>query len=77
MVYEHEMHNLRARAAPATPAKAPTSQLLIGFQSPFASAKLKGPPTKVPKRHEKEKRQEYLRWDYPTQKNVAFAGSNL
>ena len=46
---EREMYCSGAWAAPATPAKATTSQDLTGIPSPFDSARFEGPPTKVRK----------------------------
>ena len=74
MVYEREMYRSRAWAAPATPAKAPTSQDLTSIPSPFDSARFDGPPTKVRKVQVKEEKQQCYRCDYPIKKNAASAG---
>ena len=46
IVYEREMYRSRAWAAPATPAKAPISQDLLGIPSPFARAAFEEKPKK-------------------------------
>ena len=46
IVYEREMYCSRAWAAPATPAKAPISQDLLGIPSPFAQAAFEKNPKK-------------------------------